>query len=273
MQIKIFKALTDQTGHQVVLNTIPKRIVSLVPSQTELLFDLGLEENIVGITKFCIHPKEKCTLKTKIGGTKNFNIEKIKSLKPDLIIANKEENYKEGIEELRNYFPVYTSDVYNLSSALKMILEIADLTNKEKEGKSLTVKIKKAFNKLNKKKERKLSAAYLIWNDPKMVAGNHNFIDAMLQMSGFKNIFSTKSERYPIIYTEDLVAKKPNIVMLSSEPYPFKEKHKTELKNILKNSTIEIVDGEMFSWYGSRLLKTPDYLVSLRNKINNIVVF
>lgn len=268
-----FKTITDLIGSTLVLQKIPERIVSLVPSQTELLFDLGLDKNIVGITKFCIHPKERCALKQKIGGTKNFNIEKIKSLNPDLIIANKEENTKEGVDKLRNYFPVYVSDITDLTSSLQMIIDLATITNTVRIGKTMVANIKKEFDILESSRNTKIiSAAYLIWNNPLMVAGSGNFIDAMLQLAGYKNVFSKNIGRYPTINHDDLIREIPEVVFLSSEPYPFKEKHKAEIKQLLPNSKIEIVDGEMFSWYGSRLLKTPNYLLQLKNKLKGMVV-
>jgi ABC-type Fe3+-hydroxamate transport system substrate-binding protein len=273
MHHKIFQTITDQTGYTIELKSIPKRIISLVPSQTELLFDLNLDENIVGITKFCIHPKIKCSLIEKVGGTKKFNIEKIKLLQPDLIIANKEENYQEGIELLRSLFPVYTSDVTNLPSALKMISDIATICNKEKAGEDLNIKITEQFNTLNTHSfSNKISVAYLIWNNPTMAVGSNNFIDSMLQIAGFTNVFESKIDRYPVLEMQELLDKQPDVVMLSSEPFPFKPKHKLELESVLKNSKIEIVDGELFSWYGSRLLKTPSYLKKLKYKLGRVGV-
>src|ERR1700741_3198050 len=104
----------DQTGRKISIPQIPQRIISLVPSQTELLFDLGLDKEVVGITKFCVHPPEWFQTKTRVGGTKQLKIDLIKQLQPDLIIANKEENVKEQIEELEKHFPVWISDVNNL---------------------------------------------------------------------------------------------------------------------------------------------------------------
>ena len=142
------KTFTDQLNRRIKINFPPKRIVSLVPSQTELLVDLGLENELVGITRFCIHPKNIFDTKTKVGGTKNYNLDKIRALKPDLIIANKEENDKESLETLAKEFPVWISDIKNLEEANTMILEVGKLCAKENEAIKIVTKIENSFASL-----------------------------------------------------------------------------------------------------------------------------
>jgi ABC-type Fe3+-hydroxamate transport system substrate-binding protein len=240
------------------------KIISVVPSQTELLFDLGLREEVIGITKFCVHPNEWFRTKTKIGGTKNLNIKKIIEFNPDLIIANKEENVKEQIEELKKHFKVYVSDIKNLDDAYKMIYEAGELVNKKNEAAFIISEIKNRFENL---KVQTLnfplsSVVYLIWQKPFMTVGNDTFIHDMLTCCRLKNIFSDL-KRYPQITSEQISSSKPDFIFLSSEPYPFKEKHIEELKIISPSSKIILVNGEYFSWYGSRLLKAPDYFIGL----------
>ena len=257
----------DQLGREIKINTnSPPRIISLVPSQTELLFDLGLDEEIVGITKFCIHPKEKVALKTKIGGTKNLNIEKIKSLRPTLVIANKEENEKAQIEELAKHFPIWISDVTDLSRALEMISSVGQMTGKEKEAEELSNKISENFTLFAPLRETK-TTAYLIWKTPMMVAGNGTFINDMLNRCGFKNCFETLPGHYPEITATQLQQANSELILLSSEPYPFKENHITEFKTLCPDSKIVLVDGELFSWYGSRLLHAPAYFKKLAERL------
>ena len=244
-----------------------KRIVSLVPSQTELLAYLYLEKEVIGITKFCVHPKNWYHEKPKVGGTKNIHPEKIEALSPDLIIANKEENVKEQIEELAAKYDVWVTDVNNLEEAIQMIGDIGRLTNRIEEASLLTLDIKEGFEKLNEVvcSKRKIPAAYFIWKDPWMVAGNHTFINDMMNRAGLENVFAD-FERYPKINLDDLKGK-TELILLSSEPYPFKQKHKAELGKLLPGIKIEMVDGEMFSWYGNRLLKSIDYFHSfLKNQ-------
>ena len=188
---------TDQLGNTITLATPPRRIVSLVPSQTEFLFDIGLDEEIVGITRFCIHPKDKVAGKEKIGGTKQFNFDKIHALKPDLIIGNKEENYKDGVEDLQKHYPVWMSDIYTLDDSLTMIQQLSVLLGKQAEGKALIERISTGFSDINRSAASTLpSVAYFIWRKPYMVAASNTFINEMLHRFGARNVFEGM-ERYP----------------------------------------------------------------------------
>ena len=259
---------TDQLNRTLIFKNHPIRIISLVPSQTELLFDLGLREEVVGITKFCIHPEKWFRTKTRVGGTKNLNLKKIHSLKPDLIIANKEENEESQVNTLMKDFPVWISDIKTLEDALVMIEEISFIVNKKKKGIDLINKIILKFETLKVKKKKMISCAYLIWKNPIMTVGSDTFISEIMQYAGFKNIFSEK-KRYPHVTINDLKRASPDVVFLSSEPYPFKEKDLSEFRKLLPVSEVLLVDGEMFSWYGSRLLKAPSYFSKVRGKIKS----
>ncbi|HJP64060.1 MAG TPA: helical backbone metal receptor [Mucilaginibacter sp.] len=250
----------DQMSRVVELLSTPKRIISIVPSQTELLFDLELDEEIVGITKFCIHPADKVRQKVKIGGTKQLNIKLIKELQPDLIIGNKEENEQAQIEELMNLFPVWMSDISDLPGAVDMICKIGELVGKETKALDLSINIKQQFSHIAIQQINS-RVAYLVWRKPYMVAGKGTFIDAMLQKCGLVNVFD--AERYPEVTNGQLIAAKPDVVFLSSEPYPFTDKHIREFESVLPHAKVKLVDGEMFSWYGSRLLRAPEYFKEL----------
>ncbi|GAA3963762.1 helical backbone metal receptor [Hymenobacter antarcticus] len=249
-------------GRRVAVPFPPRRIVSLVPSQTELLFDLGLGEKVVGVTKFCIHPAEARTKTTVIGGTKNFDFEKIVALKPDLIIGNKEENYQAGIDQLAANYPVWLSDISNLTEALDMIRRVGFVAGAKERAEAMAAEIDASFAALATG-ETTVSAAYFIWRKPYMGAATGTFIDDMLRRAGFTNVFAGQA-RYPEITAEQLAAAAPRRILLSSEPYPFSEKHIAEFQAICPTAKIEIVDGELFSWYGSRLLKSAAYLSQLR---------
>jgi ABC-type Fe3+-hydroxamate transport system substrate-binding protein len=258
----------DQLNRSISLPDHPTRIISIVPSQTELLFDIGLDNEVIAITKFCIHPEEWFETKTRIGGTKNLNIEKIKSLNPDLIIANKEENTEAQIQELMKDFPVWVSDIKNLDDALAMIREVSLITGKEKKGKEIVENIIREFNSLKTISGEIISCAYIIWNKPIMTVGGDTFISDLLSQAGYKNIFHDKI-RYPEITFDDLINLNPEVILLSSEPFPFKEKNVSDFQKLLPKSMVKLVDGEMFSWYGSRLLKSPAYFLKLREKIHS----
>lgn len=253
----IFK---DQLGQHIELTQIPKRIISLVPSQSELLWDLGLRDELIGITKFCIHPNEMFKFKDRVGGTKTLDIHKIRSLKPDLIIGNKEENEYAQIKELQNEFPVWMSDIYNLNDAYKMISDIGELVHKKNEATRLVSNIQKSFSVIKKYNKTVL---YLIWKNPFMAAGNSTFIGDVLNQMGLINSLKNSDLRYPELTMDEIKNLNPNLIFLSSEPFPFKESHINELKQLVPNATIKLVDGELFSWYGSRLLKSVEYLNNL----------
>lgn len=239
------------------LTRTPKRIISLVPSQTELLHSLGLEHETIGITRFCIHPDEWFRNKIRVGGTKNIDIQKIISLQPDLIIANKEENIKEQVEQIATHFPVWVTDVNTLEDAYKMISDIGELTGKSNEASTLVSKIKFEFTQLPLP-HLPLPVCYLIWKDPYMSVGGDTFIHHMLEKAGFKNVFAHRL-RYPQVSVTDIRESGCKVILMSSEPFPFKQKHMDELQEQLPGIIIKLVDGEMFSWYGSRLLYAPAY--------------
>jgi ABC-type Fe3+-hydroxamate transport system substrate-binding protein len=260
---------TDQLGRTVEYPFPPKRIISLVPSITELLCDFGLTNEMVGRTKFCIYPKAKIKQITKVGGTKNINIDKIHQIKPELIIANKEENTKEQIELLSEHYPVWISDVKKFDDGLSLIVDLGEVLGKEREAKLMIEDIIQSRSEYRKEAFENIKAIYLIWRKPYMAAGRDTFIHSMLEESGFTNCITTN--RYPEINAENISKFNPDIILLSSEPYPFKYKHITELQAITADVPIELVDGEYFSWYGTKMKGAFKYFSSLREKLKQNV--
>ena len=239
------------------------RIVSLVPSITESLFDFGLTEiEVVGRTKFCIHPKTLITNVPVIGGTKNLNLDKIKALKPDLIIANKEENEKLQIEELGKYFEIWLTNIENLQDNQNFLTELGTLLNKQGLALNFNEKINVIFDSSKELAPKKV--AYLIWKNPYMTVGSDTFIHEIIEKIGFTNLFED-SKRYPEISVNQM--KEAEYVFLSSEPFPFQQKHIDELQKELPDSKIILVDGEAFSWYGTHLSRCGDYFKTLREII------
>ena len=260
------KTLVDQIGNTHSFETSPKRIISLVPSQTELLYDLGLESKIVGITKFCVHPYHfKSTIKT-VGGTKKVHFEKIRLLQPDIIICNKEENTKEIVEELSQICPVWVTNIITIEDNFQMISDFGKLFNcrieAQKWNDKLTFALRNFKNYIKDKPIKKV--AYFIWKDPYMVAGSDNFINELLKLNNFDNVYLNKG-RYPEIELSKMILENnPDLVLLSSEPYPFKEENMVEIEKHTQNAKTVLVDGEMFSWHGSRLLKAFEYFKKLQ---------
>jgi ABC-type Fe3+-hydroxamate transport system substrate-binding protein len=252
----------DQLGREIVLPNYPKRIISLVPSITELIWDLGLQEELIGITKFCIHPNDMFQTKTRIGGTKNINHSLIENLKPDLIIGNKEENTKDDIDELIKSFHVWMSDVNTIDDALSMIRELGRITNKESNANKIIDQIN--FPALNISENK--NVIYLIWHEPCFAVGGNTFIDDMLKNTGFNNCI--KENRYPEITGELIRDLNPDFLFLSSEPFPFQNNHIEYYKKFISENKIKLVDGEMFSWYGSRMIKASNYFEQLKEELN-----
>jgi len=255
----------DQMQRTVTLPAVPGRIVSLVPSQTELLVDLGLRNDLVGITKFCVHPKNLRKEKTIVGGTKQVHYDRIKALQPDIVLCNKEENTLEMVEALENIAPVWVSDIISIEDCLVMIKAFGKLFQKEKNALSIIKNIEgewRDFNNFISKKPFK-KVAYLIWKNPYMVAGKDTFINTLLKINHFRNSFSEREERYPEISENELV--ETELILLSTEPYPFKKKDILMLSKINYTGEVVLVDGEYFSWYGSRLAKAFRYFKKLQS--------
>ncbi|NND95536.1 MAG: ABC transporter substrate-binding protein [Flavobacteriales bacterium] len=238
------------------------RIVSTVPSLTELLSYLDLDDEIVGITKFCIHPDHIHRSKTRVGGTKDLKVDLIRQLSPDLIIANKEENEKDQIEILKEYSEVLLTDISDLESAFEAILEIGQRTGTAEKAKALCDEIENGFTALRPKKEKKV--LYLIWREPYMSIGHDTFIHDMLDRCGFDSVTGHLT-RYPEVKSGEF---DPKLILLSSEPYPFKQKHVEEIEKAWPQSEVKLIDGEYFSWYGSRMVEASSYFNALIEQLN-----
>lgn len=255
----------DQLNRTVFLKRTPSRIVSLVPSQTELLVDLGLRKSIVGITKFCVHPADLKNEKTIVGGTKKVNYDKIKVLNPDFIICNKEENTEEMVLQLEYIAPVWISDIKTIPESFFMIRRMGEIFKVAEKAAEIISKIEIELSVLHKivQNLRTRKVIYLIWKDPYMAAGKNTFIDALLQVNNFQNIIDSEASRYPEIGNKEF--KNADLIFLSTEPYPFKRKDVLKLNAELELE-IKLVDGEFFSWYGSRLIKSITYFKTLHNE-------
>lgn len=257
----------DMMGNKLALQQPPQRIVSLVPSQTELLYDLGLDFEVVGITKFCIHPNAWFRSKNRIGGTKTVHLDQVAALKPDLIIANKEENDQQQVQALQGIAPTYISDIITLNDAYTMIGDLGNLADRATQAATIIAQIETQWATIPKP-STPLKVAYFIWRQPWMCAGIDTFISHIIEQMGYTNALHDLS-RYPSISLEQLRDYAPDVVFLSSEPYPFKPQHMAEIQAVLPNTIIKLVDGELFSWYGSRLLHTAPYLATLIQELES----
>jgi ABC-type Fe3+-hydroxamate transport system substrate-binding protein len=258
MPLKEYK---DMLGRTISLPETPERIISLVPSQTEFLYELGLSGRIAGQTVFCIHPDEYFTDAVKVGGTKKIKLDLIRSISPDLIICNKEENTEEIVNTLSAHFPVWVSDIKTLEDACDMMLKLGEVTGRKEKAASIVKEVRSNFT--DHAFPVKRTCIYLIWKGPYMAAGRDTFINEMLNYAGFSNQMPNGS-RYPELEIAEIIALAPEVLLLSSEPYPFREKHVAELSSMLPSTKILLVDGEFFSWYGSRLLNSRTYFNRLQ---------
>jgi ABC-type Fe3+-hydroxamate transport system substrate-binding protein len=257
--------MKDQLNRVLHLEKIPKRIVCLVPSQTELLCDLGLKPFIVGVTKFCVHPSDIKSKAQVLGGTKQINFDTLKALQPDIILCNKEENTKAIVDVCETICPVHVSDVFDLNDSYKLIEQYGTLFKVEQIAAAIITKIQYEFEAFQSyiKNKPYLNTLYFIWKSPWMIAGQNTFINYLLALNKFENY--TKVTRYPEIELkqDENIA----LVLLSSEPYPFKSNHIREVEVFYPKANILLVDGEMFSWYGSRLTKAFNYFKALHARL------
>lgn len=261
----MFMQTHDHLQRAVTIPVEPQRILSLCPSITETLFALGLGDRVVGRTQFCIHPSDRISSVHTVGGTKQVDDDKIAALAPDLIIAEKEENTQDIVERLATRYPVYVVNVESIADAYTMIRDVGTITGTAEAANALVTRIQAKLHDLPRFDGKK--AAYFIWRKPYMVVGKTTYIDAMLAHIGFTNPFAELDGRYPVVTVEQIQHMKPDIVLLSSEPYPFAEGHVLELQEHLPDTPIVLVDGEMFSWYGVRMLQAADYVSEWQKEI------
>lgn len=256
--------ILDGVGQVFHLPHRAKRIVSVVPSQTELLAYLGLKDEVVGITKFCVHPDSWFKTKTRVGGTKKLHLERILELNPDIIFANKEENDRSEISWLKARVPVYVSDIVQVNDALKMIRDVGVICGKADRAEELIRDIRHEQEVFKVPTGIYGSSLYLIWKDPYMTVSSNTFIHHMMEAAGFENALDGFFEgRYPVLELADIIALQPKFIFLSSEPYPFGMREVNQLREILPDSKVVLVDGEMFSWYGPRMKEAFGYLSTL----------
>lgn len=254
-------SVTDQLGNRLDLTRPPERIVSLVPSQTELLADLGLDHQVIGVTKFCVHPHHWRREKKVVGGSRKFDVDMIIDLNPDLIIGNKEENDRTAIETLQKQFSVWMSDISTFDQAIDMIRSVAAITNTADKGQALADEIIRSFQALAAPRHP-IRTLYFMWYHPWMAAGGNTFINTMMRTAGLVNVLQP-DHRYPELSIDQITRLDPSLVLLSSEPFPFSQNHVDEIQGILPKAKVIVVDGEFFSWYGSRLRLAPAYFNSL----------
>lgn len=261
------KTIIDQTGNEIRVADEIESLVSLVPSLTELLFFFKMDEKIKGVTDFCVHPVDKVALKTKVGGPLNFDIDKIESLRPDIVFASKGENSKGLVNKLMEKVPVFICDINSLEDAFKAIEKIGFICNQTDLAQNLTQNLSISFDKL--KEPTGISVIYLVWEKPFIVAGNNTIVHDILTKTGIKNAFGG-IKGYQKITNKQLTEAQADIVLLPSEPFQFGQHHIEQYKQLLPHCKVLLVDGQYFCWYGNRLLLAVNYLKNLKLLMQSI---
>ncbi len=259
--------IQDQINRELSITNNPQRIVSLVPSITYTLSDFGLNKEVKGITRFDKFLPYSKKEKIIIGGTKDVKIDRIKDINPDIILANKEENTKEIVETLEKIAPVFVSDIKNYTDNSDFIKKIGTIFQKQELAHKYIQDIENLRNQLQQPNQEPVRAIYLIWKKPWMTVGGDTFINEVMKIGGFENLYQNQ-KRYPETSIKEMQELHPEIILLSSEPYPFKEKEQKELQSLFPNTQIKLVEGEAFTWFGTYPLKGFEYLLKLKQKSN-----
>jgi ABC-type Fe3+-hydroxamate transport system substrate-binding protein len=250
------KKVIDHLGREVEFSFPPKRIISIVPGITDILYALDLENEIVGRTRYCIYPKDKVKQAKTVGGTKRIKMDQIRELEPDLIVSEKEENTKEIVAQLEKEFPVYVCEVQTLDDTFNIIEDLGKVTDRQKVSEKLQSEIRKAIQSLPSVHGKKF--AYVIWQNPYMVAGSDTYITSLMEKMGFINAFAGYEGRYPEVSEDDFRNEDLDFIFLATEPFPFQEKHIQHFSELFPDVEVRSLDGEMF-WNGPRIIEASSY--------------
>jgi ABC-type Fe3+-hydroxamate transport system substrate-binding protein len=253
---------TDDLGLKLDLSHSPSRIVSLVPSITETLFSLGLSDEIVGVTRFCVAPPEAVSAIPKVGGTKNPDLRAIIGLQPDLVIANAEENRREDIDRLRaEGVIVYVTFPRTVPGAVESILGLGRVLGKEPQADALARDITKIVSGIEANlgvwMKFRLRVFCPIWKKPWMTFNADTYAHDVLRMMGFNNVFASAGERYPRTTLEEALSRRPDVVLLPDEPYEFNADDVAELKTLLPPAIgrrVLLISGRDLHWYGVHMI-------------------
>jgi ABC-type Fe3+-hydroxamate transport system substrate-binding protein len=254
-------ARVDASGVAIELARPPRRIVSLVPSITETLCGLGLADALVGITVYCVEPRDVVSTKTRIGGEKNPDLEKIRGLEPDLVIANIEENLRDHVDTLRSWsIPVWVTYPRTVAEGIRLIAELGSVTGTEARARAMLSDIEPLYERVvtNAARRPPVAVFYPIWRGPYMTINRDTYIHDMLRVCGGRNVFADRSERYPAVTLDEVAAQRPAVILLPDEPFRFRRAHLADFAGYVdvpavRDGRIHLVDGKPFSWHGPRI--------------------
>jgi ABC-type Fe3+-hydroxamate transport system substrate-binding protein len=247
------------------------RIVSLVPSLTELLFALELDEHVVGRTGFCVHPRDKVRAVPKVGGTKSVDVERIRALSPTHLVVNVDENEKPTVEEIAKFVPnIVVTHPMTVEDNLALYRSFGDTFGRPQQAARLVSALEAALSDARGRRWEPLSVVYLIWKDPWMTVSSDTYIASMLAQVGLRAEAPDAPGRYPEIDWTTFPAAGRDVVLFSSEPYRFRDR---DLRRFAAEQGIEparcrLIDGEMASWYGPRAIDGLRYLIGFRSALD-----
>jgi ABC-type Fe3+-hydroxamate transport system substrate-binding protein len=251
----------DASGVTLAIPRPPRRIVSLIPSTTETLCALGLADALVGITVYCREPADVVRTKTRVGGEKNPDLETIRALAPDLVVANIEENVRGHIDALRGWgIPVWVTYPRTVADAVRMIRELGTITGAEARATPLADELDGRLAQLAALVAGRppVPVFYAIWREPWMTISQDTYIHDMLRVCGGLNVFAAHPERYPAVALEEIAARRPHVILLPDEPFRFREVHRRDFARFrdvpaVVSGRVHLVDGKPFSWHGPRI--------------------
>lgn len=254
-------APVDATGVAAALARPARRIVSLIPSTTETLCALGLADALVGITVYCREPAALLAGKTRVGGEKDPDLEKIRALEPDLVVANVEENRPEDVARLRAWgISVWVAYPRTVAEAIQMIRDLGRLTGTEARAEAIAAECEAARAEAEARAaaRRPVPCFYAIWREPWMTVGRDTYIHDVLRLAGGANVFADRPERYPTVTLDEVAARRPEIILLPDEPFRFRPRHCQDFAPYaevpaVRAGRILLVDGKPFSWHGPRI--------------------
>jgi ABC-type Fe3+-hydroxamate transport system substrate-binding protein len=251
----------DASGVAVELPRPPRRIVSLIPSTTEILCALGLGDALVGVTVYCVEPRDVVRGKTRIGGEKDPDLARIRALKPDLVVANVEENRREDIDQLRAWsIPVWVTYPRTVVEGIRLIGELGEVTGAGARAREMLRELEPLYARVERATGNRPAVAvfYPIWRGPYMTVNGDTYIHDMLRVCGGRNIFADRPERYPTVTLDDVAARRPAVILLPDEPFRFRRAHLADFAAYaevpaVRDGRIHLVDGKPFSWHGPRI--------------------
>jgi ABC-type Fe3+-hydroxamate transport system substrate-binding protein len=240
----------------------PRRIVSLVPSLSEALFELGLGDRVVGVTEWCVHPAAAVARVPKVGGTKTPDLAAIRALAPDLVIANQEENRRRDIERLEALgIRVWLTYPRTVAEGAALLAELAELGASDAARAAVVAPVLGALGEAERARPERGTAVFCpIWRDPWMAVGGDTYAHDLLTLAGGRNVFAERRERrYPRVTLDEVIAAAPEVVILPDEPYAFGASDVAELRRLpipaARSGRIHVIDGTWVSWYGPRIAR------------------